>query len=663
MKAVLDFLRGEFEFHTAELTGSLTKQLDWWTGATGWSGGTNTGVAVTTETAMESATAFACTRALSETLATIPAAVMEQQDLETRRKARENPLWALLHDQPNPRMDSTTWYELNARRVINRGTSLNIIEFNGRGLPIALWPVHNSRYEVWVEDSRQLRNGRFLPGKVAYRVYPDQTGRHYWVQPEEVLHIVGGDTDDGLTAQGVVHRMRHEISLDLAQSQYVASMFKNGAIPLGFIKTPWIEDPDVRKALRNDINSIHTGRENWNKIGILWDKDATWEHLNFSPEDVEALASRIFSAKTICRAYNVPPAIVQIFDDYKFATVEAMLKHFIMLGVRPLSVRFERAINQQVLGPIEDMDLLLNFVLEALLRGDPAVQAQVNIAYRQFGILSGDEIRQRDLGMNPMENGLGAVRLAPMNYAPLERVAKGENMQDPRARQSDKQRQRDDANKGDDDEEKDTSTGLPRFDRANLAGIVAGVIARRNGKPGTLEPLESLTDHGPCATSLSLGKDDSLHTEEAPEALAARSGNVATHTLDPANELTVDGYARQVTARTLSRMTGKERKAILQQARKGGGLSDFKEHLTAFYARFTTTLAAALAISADGIKSDGLRPEAIAARLAVAHTTESRKLIAALLASDRIEREGLNTALANALSDWTDRKPIWEALE
>lgn len=428
---LLDFLKGEFSRHVAEngarwtpiSPGEPWRNSSWWQGSQ-----TAAGIAVNNDTALNSATAFACTRAIAETLASLPAVVFENLDMEQRQKARGNSMWSLLHDQPNPQMDSMTWYELNAKRVVNRGNALCLKEFNGRGLVTALWPVHNSRWEARRSESVMTANGRWKPGDVFYRIWPDDTNRWFDVGPEEVLNVVGFDSENGIVARGVVGRARQEVALDIAEQEYAGSMFKNGALPLGLIRHPWLDDEEQRTNLRADINSMHSGRENWNRVGFLWDKDAAWMPLNFNPKDVQAIESRVFTAKTLCRYYGVPPAIVQIFDDYKFASVEAMLKQFVMLTIRPYAVRFERAIKSQLLSDIIDEDLFLEFALEGLLRGDPKAQAETNAILRQWGVLNADEWRQRDMNLNPVPGGSGQTYLAPLNYAPLDMVASGETI-------------------------------------------------------------------------------------------------------------------------------------------------------------------------------------------------------------------------------------------
>lgn len=400
----------------------------WWSGATGWNGsGTKevSGFPVNADSALNSSAAFACTRAIAETLASLPAVVYDKLGSNARQRAETNPMWELIHKQPNPWMDSTTWYGLNIKRLVNRGNAVNIIEYNRRGRPIALWPVHNSRWMAYKGPSRQ-KGDRYYPGDLFYRVWPDETGKFYDVGQEDVLNIVGFDTDDGVVARGVPDRAKGEISLSMAQQEYSSSMLSNGAVPLGLIKHPWIPDDEQRQNFRNDINSLHTGRENWNRVGILWDKDAEWTGLNFSPKDVEAIQSRQYTDKSICRFYNVPPAIVQIFDDYKFATVEAMLKHFVTLCLRVHAVRMERAINLQVLDNFDDA-VFMEFLLDALLRGDPKAQAETNAVLRQWGALNADEWRST-LDFNPLPNKEGQAFLGPSNYTTLGRIVSGENL-------------------------------------------------------------------------------------------------------------------------------------------------------------------------------------------------------------------------------------------
>ncbi len=175
----------------------------------------------------------------------------------------------------------------------------------------------------------------------------------------------------------------------------------------------------------------------------------------------------------ICRWYNVPPAIVQIFDDYKFSTVDAMIRQFIMLTIRPTAVRWERAINRQVLkvreknGALASVfggDLIFEFLLNALLRGDPKTQAEANQILRQNGVLNADEWRAQE-NLNPLPNGVGEAYIAPMNYTTLDRLISGQTINAKSGGGS-----------------SGTGQSLPKFDRQGLIEALAEIVGHNKSE-------------------------------------------------------------------------------------------------------------------------------------------------------------------------------------
>lgn len=572
---VLDFLKGNYDRHVAGSWTPISPNKPW--RISSWWGNSQSaaGIQVDSDSGLNSSAAFACTRALSETLASLPAVVYEGLEGDQRQRARQNPMWALLHDQPNPQMDTFTFYSLNAKRLVNRGNALSLIEFNGRGLPVALWPVHNSRWEARRRPS-QANGSRWNPGEVYYRIWPDETEQFFDVPAEEVLNIVGFDTENGIVAKGVISRAKNEIGLDIAEQEYAGSMFKNGALPLGLIKHPWVDDEEQRNNLRADINAVHSGRENWSRVGFLWDKDASWMPLNFNPKDIQAIESRSFTAKAICRYYSVPPAIVQIFDDYKFSTVEAMLKQFVMLGVRPLAICFERAIKTQLLTSLVDSDLFLEFALEGLLRGDPKSQAETNAILRQWGAINVDEWRQRDLNMNPIPSGAGQAYLAPANYAPLEVVAGGGVVEPPAGRSKQPGNGKQQA------ADQKAIKKAAKWSKAYVAAL-ASVTLGKNGQPTSIDK---------------------------------------------------EAYAWRVIRSQKARMIDNERNAI--QRRVKDGPAKFVSWLDEHYEKFAVAFAKAVLIGCEGLEGDASER---ATKLAAAHCQRSKELLLAACECDAADFE------------------------
>jgi len=409
------------------ISNSIVKQGEryWWGGALGGLYGESpaAGLTFSQESAMTLPTVYACTRARAETLASLPPMVfLEVAESLARRRSSDNQLWELLHDCPNEDMDSMVFYELLQTRVVNRGNGYAEIVRDRNDRPVALWPIHNSR----VMPQRD-RDGR-LEWTVSTDLMDARTERYsvYRIPDRDMLNIVGFGSD-GYTGDGVVPMATEEVSLNMAMTQYAGSWFAKGARPSAVIEYPtYIDDDEERAEFRAQANQLHAGMENWHGVPVMWE-GAKWKEIQYSPEQSQLIESKKYGAKTLCTFYNVPPALVQIFDDYKFSTVDAMIQQFVMTCVRADAVRFERAIRRKIthtrdaqgrLRAVFDDPYVFEFVLEALLRGDAKKQAETLEIERRNGIASADEWR----GLNnrePLPDGQGEVYLVPGGFENL----------------------------------------------------------------------------------------------------------------------------------------------------------------------------------------------------------------------------------------------------
>lgn len=449
---------------------STGESLWWGNSITGvWGGSTpSTGMRFSESIAMTSATAYACTRARAETLASLPAIVYSEVSKVIRKRASGTKPWRLLHDEPNPQMDSMTFFELMNMRQVNRGNGFAEIERDGHDLPIALWPIHPSRVSPRMDH-----------GRIVWDVYTDVKDpvndgyKVHVVADRDMLNLCGFG-GNGLLAPGVIDMGREEIAIDIAAQQYGSTWFKQGARPQSVVEYPtYIDDDDQRAEFRADMNSLHSGRENWHKVAIMWN-NAKWKEIQANPEQSQFLQTREFSARQICRMYNVPPAVVQIFEDYKFNTVDAMIMQFVMTCVRADAERMERAIARKVLSVRDargrlmnsfDDDYFLEFLLEGLLRGDAKKQAETLQIKRRNGIINANEWRAVD-NENPLPGEQGDKYVVPGGFADLKTL--GQLPKKPKPANSG----------GGDDNATAENESLPKFSRNRIVEAI-----QRNLKP------------------------------------------------------------------------------------------------------------------------------------------------------------------------------------
>lgn len=368
---------------------------------------------------MTVSTVFACTQARAETLASLPPMVYRELASNTRRRDSDNQVWQLLHDQPNPHMDSMTFWEMMQIRIMNRGFGAAEIVRDRKDRPVQLWPIHNSRLEPYRDRS----------GAIIWRVYTDPSpvsplydGRpdqyRYYEIPDRDMFNVPGFNSNGVVGNGVIPCASEEISMAQAITQYGGSFFgEKGGRPAAVFEHPgWEDDPEKRQVMREDLNNILNGRENWHQSPIIWE-GMKYKEVQLNPEQTQFLQSRTFSGKTICQFYKTPPALVQIWDDYKFSTVDAMIQQFVMTCLRSDAVRIERVTHRKITHTMDskgkmvamfDDPYVFEFVLEALLRGDAYKQAQTLEIERKWGVTNADEWRALN-NREPVANGLGQI--------------------------------------------------------------------------------------------------------------------------------------------------------------------------------------------------------------------------------------------------------------
>ena len=102
-------------------------------------GNSTSGKIVTERTSMQMTAVYACVRILSEAVAGLPLHMYEYKD-DGKEKAIKNPLYFLLHDEPNPEMTSFIFRETLMTHLLLWGNAYAQIIRNGKNEVVALYP-------------------------------------------------------------------------------------------------------------------------------------------------------------------------------------------------------------------------------------------------------------------------------------------------------------------------------------------------------------------------------------------------------------------------------------------------------------------------------------------------------------------------------------------
>src|SRR5690348_10027835 len=178
---------------------------------------TISGAHVTPENALRITGWFACVRIISSAIGKTPFITYQRGDAgKGKERATGHPVYSLLHDQPNPFMTPMEWKKAVQAHLLSWGNGFNMIERNGAGNIVALWPMYPNRVRLQVMSEQN---------RIWY-YYRLDSGGEMQLRMEDVLHI-RGMSSDGVLGYAPVDLMREALGLAKVEEEYRSRFFKN----------------------------------------------------------------------------------------------------------------------------------------------------------------------------------------------------------------------------------------------------------------------------------------------------------------------------------------------------------------------------------------------------------------------------------------------------
>ena len=373
-------------------------------------GNSTSGKVVTERTSMQMTAVYACVRILSEAVAGLPLHMYEYKD-DGKEKAIKNPLYFLLHDEPNPEMTSFIFRETLMTHLLLWGNAYAQIIRNGKNEVVALYPLMPNKMSVERDEKGEIY--------YVYNRYQDEakTGDLGTVVllKEDVLHIPGLGFD-GLVGYSPIAMAKNAIGLAIATEEYGSKFFANGAAPSGVLEHPGtIKDPTkVREAWMSQFG----GSSNSGKVAVL-EEGMKYTPISISPEQAQFLETRKFQINEIARIFRVPPHMVGDLEKSSFSNIEQQSLEFVKYTLEPWIIRWEQALSRALLSSEEKKKYFFKFNVDGLLRGDYQSRMNGYAIARQNGWMSANDIRElENLDKIPTKDG-GDLYLINGNMLPL----------------------------------------------------------------------------------------------------------------------------------------------------------------------------------------------------------------------------------------------------
>ena len=226
-----------------------------------------------------------------------------------------------------------------------------------------------------------------------------------------MIHITAYKRAGSLKGLGPILAGKQGIALSMAAEQFGARFFGDGANPSGYLKTDAPIDEQEAIALKRKWIQTYG---NLNREPAVLYGGMTWNPISVTPEESQFIETRKFQSGQIAALFRIPPHLVGDVDkSTSWGTgIEEMGLGFVTYCLGPWMSRIEQAFSYLL-----PRGQFARFDVSELLRGRAAEQATLLTQYRQWGVLSVNEIRCK-LDMPPIEGG--DVYLQPLNMIDAE---------------------------------------------------------------------------------------------------------------------------------------------------------------------------------------------------------------------------------------------------
>jgi HK97 family phage portal protein len=380
------------------LFGPPRRRLD----ESGWIGGsywgtnrvkTRAGVEVDEALGLTYDAVWCATRLIAETAAQLPLILHQSTGDSGSRVADDHPVHDLVRCRPNPAMGAAVFHEGRTVHQVNWGNGFAEIEFDRRGDPLALWPIHPWRVRPTL-PSETDELGRPLLPDYPYKVR-NNDGSWVAFKRSEILHFPGAISEDGIWGKGVIAHARESIGMGLSTERHGATYFGSGAQPRGIVTVPGLKDREARTNFRAEWKEIH-GSPDSAEIAIL-PVEGKFQPITINNEDSQFLETRKFNVATIARWYRLPLHMLMELQSATFNNVELFGSEFILYSMMTWLLKREEQCDLKLLTPEERAaGYFFRHDLTALLRGDTLARMQTYQVALTTGVYTLNDALRRE---------------------------------------------------------------------------------------------------------------------------------------------------------------------------------------------------------------------------------------------------------------------------
>ena len=324
---------------------------------------TATGFTVNPETALRNPSMFRACSLIANSIGMLPLHLIVQ---ETKEKAKDHPLYRVLHRRPNSFQSAFDFRALmqmralvhrNSFALILRSTSIR----TGEATITGLVPLDARRMNVSLNSSWRMEY-----------TYEPSNGPKVRYRAEDIFHLRGASID-GLNGFSLIEQAKEAIGLALSAELAAGRMFKNGTHVGGALSHKGTLSDDAFNRLKASL-AEKEGAENAGKNLIL-EEGMEWKAYGSNARDSQMTELRKLQIEEIARVSGVPRPLLMVDETSWGSGIEALGQFFVAYALNPWFEAWQQAVERSLLDDREVEIYEAKFNPGALLRGSLKDQA------------------------------------------------------------------------------------------------------------------------------------------------------------------------------------------------------------------------------------------------------------------------------------------------
>jgi HK97 family phage portal protein len=332
---------------------------------------------------------YRATQILGGVIASIPFDIIEKQDDGFVRIAKDHPNYKVISREPSELYTSHTFFKTMVLHYLSHGAFYASINRNSITTRINSFTILNP---TKMEMSYNSRNELVFKNKENNKTY----------RSDNIIYIPNLAWD-GVKALLVPDIHRDNFGLALANRNYGANFYKNGAHLNGVLKHPGRLTNEAYDRLKGSFNRAFGGSQNAGGTAIL-EEGMDFQKVGLNPADAAFNETKKATISDIARITGVPGDLLEDMYKATFGNMEQLSQMFVNYTIMPLCETIESEFNRKIFFEAEKYNYCTRFNLDGLLRGDITARSSYYTTMRNVLAMSPNEIRIKE-NMNPYPGG------------------------------------------------------------------------------------------------------------------------------------------------------------------------------------------------------------------------------------------------------------------